>query len=94
MVDICWKLKIGSGFGNPWGQFFLAQNNFLCIDYLPENRKVKKNQICLLLVAVGWKLKIGPGFGNPWGPIFFAQNNFLCIDYLPEYRKFLKNQIC
>ena len=94
MLAVGWKLKIGPGFGNPLGPIFLAQNNFLCINYLTENGKVKRFQICSLLAAVGWKLKIGPGFGNPWGPIFFAQNNFLCIDYLPEYRKFLKNQIC
>ena len=28
LVTVGWKLKIDSGFRNPWGPIFLAQNNF------------------------------------------------------------------
>ena len=28
LLAVGWKLKIGPGFGNPWGPIFLAQNNF------------------------------------------------------------------
>ena len=50
LVAICWKVKVGSGFSNPWGPTFLAPNNFLMHSLLDS---VQKNNIIKNLVAVG-----------------------------------------
>ena len=31
LFAVGWKLKIGPGFGIPWGPTLLSQNNFSCI---------------------------------------------------------------
>ena len=40
LVEICWRVKVGSGFSNPWGPTFLAQNNFFMHRL---NARVQKN---------------------------------------------------